>query len=79
MVRCNRCGAVHKDWEISLSIRSERHSEVDTRQYESYLVCPICGSADLEDFEAEAEAEADDLYPGSGDDDDLSLDSEEDE
>lgn len=76
MVRCNRCGAVHKDWEISLSIRSERHSEVDTRQYESYLVCPICGSADLEDFEAEA----DDLYPGSEDeDDDLSLDSEEDE
>lgn len=59
MVRCNRCGAIHKDWEISLSIRSERHSEVDTRQYESYLVCPDCGSANLEDYDPALDSEED--------------------
>lgn len=70
MVKCNRCGAIHKDWEISLSTRSERHSEVDTRQYESYLVCPDCGSADLEDFDPD---------PDPDPDPDSDLASEEDE
>ena len=59
MVKCNRCGAIHKDWEISLSTRSERHGEVDTRQYESYLVCPDCGSANLEDFDPAFEDDSD--------------------
>ena len=63
MVKCNRCGAIHNEWE--LAVESERHSEVDTRQDESYLVCPDCGSANLEDL--------------SYVDDDLSLNLEEDE
>lgn len=71
MVKCNRCGAIHKDWEISTSTRSERHSEVDTRQYESYLVCPDCGSADLEDFDpALDDLDLDDFDPALDDEED---------
>lgn len=50
-MRCNRCNSVLEDWELETARSYERHSEVDTRQYETfqYYVCPYCGSADIEE------------------------------
>lgn len=45
MLICNRCGDTFDEPKT----KYEYHSEVDTRQYESYQVCPYCESDDIDE------------------------------
>lgn len=46
MLKCNRC----KNTFEKADEEYEYHSEVDTRCYEKYYVCPICGSKDIDEI-----------------------------